>query len=70
MAKGFIGRLKSELLALVKSPLYSNKLKIQVFKFHSAPSKPNYTAWLGGAIFGTIDRSAIEMLNERKLLEV
>lgn len=55
MAKGFIGRLKSELLALVKSPLYSNKLKIQVFKFHSAPSKPNYTAWLGGAIFGTID---------------
>lgn len=55
MAKGFIGRLKSELLALVKSSLYSDKLKIDTFKFHAAPSKPNYTAWLGGAIFGTID---------------
>lgn len=55
MAKGFISRLKSELLALVKSSLYSEKLKIQTFKFHTAPSKPNYTAWLGGAIFGTID---------------
>ena len=55
MAKGFIGRLKSELLALVKSSLYSDKLKIDTFKFHTAPSKPNYTAWLGGAIFGTID---------------
>ncbi|XP_031849349.1 actin-related protein 10 [Nomia melanderi] len=55
MAKGFISRLKSELLALLKSNLYSDKLKIQVFKFHTAPSKPNYTAWLGGAIFGTVD---------------
>ncbi|XP_034175360.2 actin-related protein 10 [Osmia lignaria lignaria] len=55
MAKGFISRLKSELLVLVKSSLYSEKLKIETFKFHIAPSKPNYTAWLGGAIFGTID---------------
>ncbi|XP_076244202.1 actin-related protein 10 [Calliopsis andreniformis] len=55
MAKGFASRLKAELLALVKSPLYSEKLKIQTFKFHTAPSKPNYTAWLGGAIFGSID---------------
>ncbi|KZC14804.1 Actin-related protein 10 [Dufourea novaeangliae] len=55
MSKGFASRLKSELLTLLKSNLYSDKLKIQVFKFHTAPSKPNYTAWLGGAIFGTID---------------
>lgn len=55
MAKGFTSRLKSELLTLVKSNLYSDKLKIQTFKFHTAPSKPNYTAWLGGAIFGTAD---------------
>ncbi|XP_003700611.1 actin-related protein 10 [Megachile rotundata] len=55
MAKGFMGRLKSELSVLIKSNLYSEKLKIRTFKFHTAPSKPNYTAWLGGAIFGTID---------------
>lgn len=55
MAKGFASRLKSELLMLVKSDLYSEKLKINTFKFHTAPSKPNYTAWLGGAIFGSTD---------------
>ncbi|XP_076291912.1 actin-related protein 10 [Lasioglossum baleicum] len=55
MTKGFVSRLKSELLALLKSNLYSEKLKIQAFKFHTAPSKPNYTAWLGGAICGTVD---------------
>ncbi|XP_014481058.1 PREDICTED: actin-related protein 10 [Dinoponera quadriceps] len=55
MAKGFASRLKSELLTLVKSDLYKNKLKVESFKFHKAPSKPNYTAWLGGAIFGTTD---------------
>ncbi|KAG7207174.1 hypothetical protein KM043_008863 [Ampulex compressa] len=55
MAKGFISRLKSELLTLVKNDLYCNKLKIQKFKFHTAPCKPNYTAWLGGAIFGNAD---------------
>ncbi|XP_060815900.1 actin-related protein 10 [Bombus pascuorum] len=55
MAKGFASRLKSELLTLVKSNLYSEKLKIQTFMFHTAPSKPNYTAWLGGAICGTVD---------------
>lgn len=55
MTKGFASRLKSELLALIQSDLYKSKLKIQSFKFHTAPSKPNYTAWLGGAIFGTTD---------------
>ncbi|XP_014213455.1 actin-related protein 10 [Copidosoma floridanum] len=55
MAKGFASRLKTELLYLVNSELYSEKLKIRTFKFHTAPSKPNYTAWLGGAIFGIAD---------------
>ncbi|XP_076756917.1 actin-related protein 10 [Xylocopa sonorina] len=55
MTKGFASRLKSELLTLVKSNLYATKLKIQTFMFHTAPSKPNYTAWLGGAIFGSVD---------------
>ncbi|XP_011863461.1 PREDICTED: actin-related protein 10-like [Vollenhovia emeryi] len=55
MTKGFASRLRSELLALVKSDLYKTALKVESFKFHTAPSKPNYTAWLGGAIFGTTD---------------
>lgn len=55
MAKGFASRLKAELLSLLKSDLYAEKLKIKTFKFHSAPSKPNYTAWLGGAIYGIAD---------------
>ncbi|KAJ8683551.1 hypothetical protein QAD02_019343 [Eretmocerus hayati] len=55
MAKGFASRLKSELLHLVNSELYADKLKVRTFKFHKAPSKPNYTAWLGGAIFGIAD---------------
>ncbi|XP_046624515.1 actin-related protein 10 [Neodiprion virginianus] len=55
MAKGFLPRLKSELLTLLKSNLYSEKLKISTVKFHKAPSKANYTAWLGGAIFGIAD---------------
>lgn len=55
MAKGFASRLKAELLYLLKSNLYAEKLKIKSFKFHTAPSKPNYTAWLGGAIFGIGD---------------
>ncbi|XP_066581610.1 actin-related protein 10 [Prorops nasuta] len=52
MSKGFAARLKSELINLLTSDLYSEKLKVQTFKFHTAPSKPNYTSWLGGAIFG------------------
>jgi len=55
MAKGFASRLKAELLHLVNSELYAEKLKVRTFKFHTAPSKPNYTAWLGGAIFGIAD---------------
>lgn len=55
MAKGFASRLKSELLQLVNSDIYAEKLKMRTFKFHTAPSKPNYTAWLGGAIFGIAD---------------
>ncbi|XP_011501636.1 PREDICTED: actin-related protein 10 [Ceratosolen solmsi marchali] len=55
MAKGFASRLKTELLYLLNSELYKEKLKIKTFKFHTAPSKPNYTAWLGGAIFGSVD---------------
>ena len=55
MAKGFANRLKSELLYIVNSDFYSEKLKVRTFKFHKAPSHANYTTWLGGAIFGVAD---------------
>lgn len=47
MAKGFIARLKEELLEKLKSPKYKH-LKITKFKFHIAPAYGNYIAWLGG----------------------
>lgn len=47
MAPGFKARLKEELFKQLKSERYS-KLKINKFKFHTAPAKENYTAWLGG----------------------
>ncbi|CAK9828640.1 Actin-related protein 10 [Anthophora retusa] len=67
MTKGFASRLKSELLTLVQSNLYSEKLKIQTFMFHTAPSKPNYTAWLGGAIFGAADLRSRVLTKENYL---
>lgn len=48
MTKGFKARLKEELLSLIKQPKYSDKLFINVFKFHNPPAKENYVAWLGG----------------------
>jgi len=49
MAKGFMSRLKEELVEKLKSPKYNN-LKIAKFKFHIAPAFENYIAWLGGKL--------------------
>lgn len=49
MMPGFKARLKEELYLQLKNERYS-KLKITTFKFHVAPCKENYTAWLGGKI--------------------
>lgn len=48
MIMGLYSRLKSELLALLESDIYKNALFFNAVKFHTAPSKPNFTAWLGG----------------------
>lgn len=48
MAMGLLARLKAELFALLKTPLYKDKLFIDSIKFHMAPGKPNFTTWLGG----------------------
>uniref|UniRef100_U5EI79 Putative actin-related protein 10 n=1 Tax=Corethrella appendiculata TaxID=1370023 RepID=U5EI79_9DIPT len=55
MVPGLMSRLKTELLSLVNSDLYKDRLFVKIFKFHTAPSKPNFTAWLGGSIYGATD---------------
>lgn len=50
MIPGFRARLRDELYKQLKSDRYK-KLKINTFKFLTAPSKENYTAWLGGKIY-------------------
>lgn len=67
MTKGFKSRLNNELIELIKSPLYNDKLKIKKFKFHNTPCKANYTAWLGGAIFGVADLPSRCILKENYL---
>lgn len=47
MTPGLKARIKHELYKQLKSTRYE-KLKITKFKFHTPPSKDNYTAWLGG----------------------
>lgn len=48
MMPGFYHRLQLELSNLLKKPVYAQQLGIKKFKFHKAPAKENYTAWLGG----------------------
>lgn len=55
MVMGLMARLKVELLELLKSNMYKNKLFFDSVKFHTAPAKANFTAWLGGSIYGGTD---------------
>ncbi|XP_065087663.1 actin-related protein 10 [Ochlerotatus camptorhynchus] len=55
MVLGLAARLKAELLALLQSEQYRDKLFLKTFKFHKPPSKANFTAWLGGSIYGATD---------------
>lgn len=48
MTLGLLSRIKAELFALLKTPLYKDKLFLDSIKFHMAPGKPNFTTWLGG----------------------
>jgi len=53
---GFRHRLLAELNYLADHhPRYSKLITKKSFKVHDAPAKPNYVAWLGGAIFGALD---------------
>lgn len=62
MLPGFKYRLLAELRDLSHKPHYANLLALDKFKIHIPPCKENYTAWLGGAIFG-----ALEILPSRSL---
>ncbi|XP_034254968.1 actin-related protein 10 [Thrips palmi] len=68
MAIGMGARIKEELEFLSASPQYSERLKIRSFQFHSPPAKGNYTAWLGGAIYGATDFVTIKSLSKEAYL--
>lgn len=57
MLTGFKNRLVDELNQLLndKDQIYAEKLPFKSLAFHQPPSQDNYTAWLGGAIFGALD---------------
>ena len=48
MLPGFRHRLQQELIALLKSPKYEEKLPGARILFHTPPARENYVAWLGG----------------------
>lgn len=55
MLPGFKHRLMTELQDLVATPKYRPQLGINTFKFHSPPAKDNCVAWLGGAMFASLE---------------
>lgn len=55
MLPGFKKRLVEELNHLAISNELKDKLAINEFKFHVPPCFDNYTAWLGAAIFASLD---------------
>lgn len=55
MIMGLMARLKAELLALLESDAYKDKIFVNTVKFHTVPAKNNFAAWLGGSIYGGTD---------------
>lgn len=45
MAQGLMSRLKDELIALLKTEVYKEKLHTYTVKFHRVPAKENFAAW-------------------------
>lgn len=45
MVQGLKARLKDELLALLKTDVYKEKLHTNIVKFHKVPAKENFAAW-------------------------
>jgi len=55
MLEGFKSRLVSEVNSLFGNEKYSSKIMLRQLSFHVPPCLDNYTAWLGGSIFGHLD---------------
>jgi len=68
MVPGFKSRLNQELQSLLSLPKYDD-IKINQFKLHMPPSKPNLTTWLGGAIFGATDVVVTRSLTREQYLK-
>ncbi|XP_070385844.1 actin-related protein 10-like [Dermacentor albipictus] len=68
MMPGFKHRLLQELKSLVQDPTYSRKMNMNTFKFHSPPSKENYTAWLGASIYGSTDAVNVHCITKDQFI--
>ncbi|XP_045167869.2 actin-related protein 10-like [Mercenaria mercenaria] len=66
---GFLHRIQMELQDLIKQPRYTNVLALKKFKFHQPPAKANYTAWLGGSMFGALDTLASKSVSRDQYKE-
>lgn len=65
---GIISRLKEEILKLINSSYYCDRLFIRDVKFHIAPAKPNFTAWLGGSIYSSTE-FAVNLITRENYLK-
>jgi len=65
---GFKSRLNQELKQLLATDKYSS-LKIDSFMVHKPPGRPNFTQWLGGAIFGATDVVVTRSLTREQYLK-
>ena len=63
MLPGFKSRLEKELKKASGEGAYKDKFPSTTFKFHIAPCKENYTAWLGGLYNDDADVTALTNLN-------
>lgn len=70
MVMGFVSRMKSELTELLKSDFYKDKLFVETVKFHRAPAKANFTAWLGGSLYGGTDLVQTSALTKEQFAKI
>ncbi|WAR19598.1 ARP10-like protein [Mya arenaria] len=66
---GFLHRVQLELQKLLREPRYSNILAVKKFKYHVPPCKANYTAWLGGAMFGSLETLPSKSVSRDQYIE-
>uniref|UniRef100_A0A5K3FMP7 Actin-related protein 10 n=1 Tax=Mesocestoides corti TaxID=53468 RepID=A0A5K3FMP7_MESCO len=70
MLPGFKERLNEELKAALELPRYACLAALKdAILFHDPPAKANYTAWLGGAIFGALESLPLRSLSRATYLE-